>query len=183
MVSLGELEDCSERLRVYDVVQHGWEQEPYGFEANTVHTLTHLVKTLLRKNFDDPEAARTEIAPDSMQYALRLGRWAGIPTVELFGNGSAIDKMYDLASDTPLAREAFEVGTDALNTHIHDMGHNALQAEALASRLVTIFKSSRRLLLCSVVLANQHGFDLITAFGDRLAALRRQFKIPEPNDQ
>jgi hypothetical protein len=81
MITASELESCAEKLRVYDVVQGGWEQEPNGFGANAGHVLTHLTKDLTNRNFSDSGIVRTALAPDSLQYALRLSRWVDNPVI------------------------------------------------------------------------------------------------------
>jgi len=83
MLAGDNLETCAAKLYTYDVAQGAWEQEPNGFKANANHVLTHLAKSLVAKNFGDAHTNKTEIAPDSVQYALRLARWSSVPVQDL----------------------------------------------------------------------------------------------------
>src|SRR5690606_20534211 len=71
--------DLAEELRVYDIDQNGWEHEDKGLEANANHTLKELVRAR-RKDMFEPSVVEGELAPDAVQYALRLVRWANIHT-------------------------------------------------------------------------------------------------------
>jgi hypothetical protein len=70
MLDYETIDRCAAKLWVYDVSDQAWEQEPNGFEVNASHVLTHLSKALWSKDFSDSNVVRTEIAPDSLQYAL-----------------------------------------------------------------------------------------------------------------
>lgn len=78
-----QLADLNERLRVYDVDQHGWEHEGQGLDVNIRHVQHHLTQDLERKNFTDAQTVEVAVAPDCLQYALRIGRWTGATLYEI----------------------------------------------------------------------------------------------------
>lgn len=177
----------AEELRVYDIEQRGWEHETQGFDANASHVLTHLAKGLLIKDFGDPNQVECEIAPDSVQYALRFARWGEFPVATI------TDSPLSFVDEHPPAAPLWERGDEApglrpyisatilLNAYVHDLGHT--EARLLARRDVgeTAVRISRHLLYSAQEQAAAFGFPLSTAFYDRLIELRDRFHIPQPD--
>ena len=188
MINVAELEELAEKLRVYDVVQGAWEQEPNGFEANAGHVLTHLAKDIVGKNFNDPELVRTAIAPDSLQYGLRLARWSGIPvaglvsvTMEEEHTRSGVERSMDYRK-LPWGFASFAGGMQTLAQHLHEVGHKSTRDEAVYHTQASMRSASRLLINSASIQAHQLGFSFTGAFDDRLAFLRNRFGIPEPQD-
>jgi len=176
--------DMRQKLDYYDVVQHGWEQEHNGFEANAKHVLAHLTKDLMSKNYVQEHQVRTEIAPDLLQHGLRLQRWAGIEPgalpVEWRDSRANTDKIKHhlggLSTQVAILLEANAV----LANNMHALDHQKDRPAAEASRYESIGRASGLLICSAEFQAELFNFDLCQAFDDRLAALRKRFKIPQP---
>lgn len=186
MITADELRDASEKLRVYDVEQRAWEQEPNGFVANASHVLTHLTKDLLGKNFDDKDLVRTAIAPDSLQYGLRLARWSGIHVADLVSMTMVEEEIRSQVEESlnysklPWGFASFAGGVRVLSMHLHDLGHIKEKDRALLARQDAMRSASRLLIDSASIQAHQSGFPLSKAFDNRLASLRERFGIPQP---
>lgn len=183
MIRPENLDIISERLKVYDVVQEGWEHEPKGIEVNFQHVLTHLAKDPGLKDFSDPELIRNTIAPDSLQYALRLGRWAGIHSVELSMTETEISIPTSLQKhlgNLPPGVPSYMGATSILAKHLHDIDHKSTQFEAEQGRYDAMRSAARLLLNSAEVQAGHYNFNLVRAFDNRLRNLRERFGIPEP---
>lgn len=183
-ISYESLEQSASKLWVYDVLQQAWEQEPNGFEANAHHVLTHLTRTLWNKDFKDEVTVKTEIAPDSLQFALRLIRWGELPPHRLFAMNDpfgVIERATEQKNlDVPVHQVAFLQGTAILAEHLHALGHSSEREEAIKTRQSSVIGSGAVLMASAQYQAEEFGFDLIEAFDDRLAALRERFNIPDP---
>lgn len=183
MIEAGELERMSQTLWVYDVVQGAWEQEYKGFDANVGHVLFHLAKDLTSKDFRDETVVTTAIAPDSVQYALRLGRWghqkveALLPTVR---TPHAAIRAADITRVEllPQAAHAEAISTIAMNLHGAD--HESTRREAQRQRPAMVRHAAGLLLLSADLQSQDYGFDLAKVFDDRLQSLRNRFGIPQP---
>ena len=179
------MESLAEKLFVFDVVQGAWEHEAKGPGANARHVLTHMTKSLITKDFLNPEVVRDEIAPDSLQYALRFGRWINLGVVEITKLTNKEERArsgaeMNIGYDTPWGFPSFVGATGLLAGHLHDLDHKSTRA---ASRLKTpeMLRSVARLLFNSAsIQAFQFGFELDDAFDARLATLRTRFEIPNP---
>jgi hypothetical protein len=188
MINTASLEVLAERLRVYDVDQAAWEQEPNGFEANASHVLTHLAKDLVGKNFADANLVRTAIAPDSVQYGLRLARWSGIPVADLVrvtgveeDIRNEVEESFDFRK-LPWGFASFAGGMRTLAIHLHDIDHQSERDDAMRYMHTSMRSASRLLINSASIQAHQLDFSLTNAFNDRLAFLRNRFGIPQPQD-
>lgn len=184
MLTTGEITVMDEQLRVYDVDQHGWEQEGMGFDANATHVLLHLIKAKIDKNFADPEVVQTELAPDAIQYGLRLGRWADqTPSQLADAQAEPLQQFHQelVAPHTPtIGRPAMREAIATLARHLHDRGHAKTEAGALTNRPAVARTAAGLLLVCASLQADAFGFSLPDAFDARLAALRKRFGIAPP---
>ncbi len=174
MMTTTDLATLAEKLFSYDVIQNAWEHERRGFEINARHVLTHLAKDLVGKQFTSSYEAQTAIAPDCMQYALRLCRWAHI----------APRLMFDAdCNDASLETEhfvAFAKATGVLAENLHDLDHKTTNNGAILQRTDMVKKTASLLMRCAQLQSKQYGFDLIQAFDQRLACLRERYGIPHP---
>lgn len=185
MISAAELERLSQTLHVYDVDQRAWEQEGNGLEANARHVLTHMAKSLVTKDFSDPDVVRDEIAPDSIQYALRFGRWANIGIADLLKKTNKeeharSDAEESLGRRPPMGFPSFVGATGVLAAHLHDLDHRSTREAALASAHEEIRSAARLLMDSANIQAFQFDFELEEAFDARLVVLRNRFGIPDP---
>src|SRR3989344_8062446 len=181
MMYATELETCAEKLKFYDVNQHGWEQEPNGFKANAEHVLTHLDQDVIRKDFYDPEVVLSAIAPDSLQYSFRLMRWTRQPLHTLEYRDSTnehIKESADRLRIPNLARVARMASAGNLASHLHNLGHNNERQSARATRKESMSRVAAMLITSAELQAEQYDFDPIEAFNTRLSFLRQRYGIP-----
>jgi len=188
MITNVNLEVLAEKLHTYDVDQEAWEQEANGFEANAGHVLTHLAKDLVGKNFDDEELVRTAIAPDSVQYGLRLARWSGIGIADVVTMGEAeedirseVEASFDFKK-LPWGFASFAGGMRTLAVHLHDAEHKSTREATLRGRQASMRSASRLLINSASIQSYQLNFSLPEAFDNRLAFLRNRFGIPQPQN-
>jgi hypothetical protein len=185
MLAKYELESLSDKMHVYDVDQGGWEQEANSIQANARHVLFHLTKDLVYKDFLDPVIVQTAIAPDSVQYALRLGRWVGLNPERLHVSRSEIliAEELDPGSDqSPLHLTAFKEAVGILAGNLHDLDHKKTQADALRHQPDLFRQAGRMLIYSASIQSAEYDFNLVETFDDRLSGLRRRFNIPEPSE-
>jgi len=180
----GQLSKMTMELWLYDDVQHGWEQNPNGFEANAKHTLFHLTKNLV-KDFADEQTLAEEIAPDSAMYALRLTRWNAIQPFVLATELSIEDTHVSVAetvaqrfSGIPLHQASYIAATSAVARHVHGYDHRDEYEETVAAQPELAKEAGGLLLYSAQLQAQQVGFDLEEAVYGRLSALRELFGIP-----
>jgi hypothetical protein len=173
------------QLQVYDVDQQGWEQEGRGFDANATHVLLHLIKAEADKSFADAEVVQTELAPDAAQYALRLGRWAGLRPTQLHGAQAELLPRFQQELLVPhtlmVGRAALREAVTVMARNLHDRGHAKTEAAALADQPASAQTAAGLLLVCANLQADVFGFSLPAAFTARLAGLRERFGIPQPD--
>ncbi|MEK7603129.1 MAG: hypothetical protein AAB459_02720 [Patescibacteria group bacterium] len=181
------LEACAEKLRVYDVDQKGWEQEPNGFVANARHVLAHLVKDLATKDFTDEVLVRTAIAPDSVQYSLRLLRWGRVDVKRLanIANGPLLADSYITARHVNTSKKMIPFNrvlraTGYLAQNLHDLDHEQEKGVAEEQRQDAVLRAAGLLAISALSQAGAFNFDLVEAFDTRLASLRERFGIPDP---
>lgn len=184
MISPANLETLAEKLRVYDVTQGAWEHEPNSFEANARHVLTHLSKDLVGKDFSDIDLVRGAIAPDSVQYALRLSRWASVDTSEIANITQKEEDLRDIAQDglvdLPWGFASFAGAVGVLAQNLHDFDHANTKEKAIIDTFNSMRSASRLLINSASIQSYQYGFPIIEAFDARLTTLRNRFDIPEP---
>lgn len=186
MIHGTHLNEMSKELFVYDVVQHGWEQEPNGYEANAKHVLSHLAKNLF-KDFNSRKVVAGEIAPDSVMYALRLARWNRVEPVigvdQLIVDKSHADAAEEAATDflgIPLHQVSYMAATAALARHVHGYDHARDRESAIRVQPQFVQEVGGLLLYSANLQAGQMHFDLSQTFVNRLGHLRNIFGIPEP---
>ena len=201
-VELSSLESMAEALRVYDVDQNGWEGDPEGLnprtvEANLTHVGFHLADVIERKNFQDDDTARTEIAPDAMQYGLRIARWGDIALKNIlptaYGNGAKLTARTlnlptymerrwapPIFSKQSIVFASFVRASGILARQLHEEDHLGSQQEALSERSDSLRQASALLVQSAFQQSIYKPFDLEEAFDKRLTQLRKRFDIPEP---
>lgn len=181
-LSYKEAANLTSKLIDYDVRDSGWEHESRGFEFNANHVLKHLVRDTMRKDFFDEKVVKSEIVPDSLQYAFRLARWAGLRREYMLPNQSSVlqteafDRLQRISSPRI---GAYQHAQSKLADHLHDLDHVSLREVALEERFSAISTVGRLLVHSAQLSANEFGFDLPQAFDDRLTQLRERFNIPE----
>lgn len=185
MIVIEELEVAAEKLKVYDVDQAAWEQEPNGFKANVTHALCHLAKDITGKNFEDCETIQSAIAPDSLQYALRFARWTGQTSRVVLPTRDQVNIVNLLARNNgfgamPLPQVAFVEAAATIARNLHDQDHATTKTEADYDILHSARRAGRLLVYGACLQADEHGFDLPEAFDERLTNLRTRFGISEP---
>ena len=184
MISAANLEFLDQKLRVYDVDQGAWEQEPNGFAANARHVLTHLTKDMVGKDFSDVDLVRESIAPDSVQYALRLSRWSLVKGAYLAEVTDTEESVRSIAEkgleNLPWGFASFAGAVCLLAQNLHDMDHKKTRDRASKDTHDTMRSVSRLLIDSASIQSNQYGFSLVKAFDARLSVLRNRFNIPEP---
>lgn len=183
MIDLERLGGAAEKLRVYDVIQGGWEHDPDPYLVNASHILLHLSKGMTAKSFADPDTSANSIAPDHMQHALRLGRWIDCPVDDLIPTNEQKHVTEELAQSfgsMPMHQVAAIEASATLASNLHDLDHDSSQMKGEGSVPLTAMRASRFLLYSVELQAEEHDFDMFEAFDARLANLRERFDIPEP---
>ncbi len=175
MLEMPQLKSMYEKLQVYDVDQRGWAHEHNGVGFNLKHVVLHIVDVLDRKDFSDSKAVESNIAPDSLQYALRLARWGGLATRMIPGsvseeeattgpNYKAMEPDY-----AALLKANGEVGRLA-----HDFDHADREVKLTPDVSARFYRPAGFLIYSAEHQANSYGFDLEAAFDERLANLRER---------
>lgn len=181
------LEAAAEKLRVYDVDQGAWELEADGYRANAGHVLTHLSKDMAVKHFSNKRTVQEEIAPDSLQYALRLARWTEKEAGALMPTQTDIESLDREARlgnfrKLPLRQVAFLNAIAVLGISLHDEDHASSREKAAKDRDRSAAEAGRLLVYGAMLQAEEFEFDLFETFDNRLITLRERFGIPEPKD-
>lgn len=176
-----DLEAMSTDLKIYDVDQGGWEHEGKGFDFNVDHTLSELVR-MRSKDFYDPVVVKSEIAPDAVQYALRLARWTGydldfvLPGARISPVGSSIDEAIAVHAAKmriiSLRTAAYSASEVQLAGFTHSLDHESERQVALANKFDTLPRVSQALLRFALDSGEEYGFRVQVSFFDRLIALR-----------
>lgn len=198
MIEVSDLERMAEKLRVYDVVQDGWEHDPDGsnplsVEANLKHVGEHLAGVLAVKDFSDEQVVREEIVPDFMQYGLRVARWGGLALDGLIRGGNKyipearrINGRLNIqhVGTLPVTSLIYANGI-LLGVQMHDEDHDGKHAEAVALRSSRVKDVSSILIRTALYEeAWRSGeIDIEQAFDDRLATLRERSNIPQPESE
>ena len=181
-----QMTTLSYELWLYDNAQHGWEQEPNGFEANAKHTLVHLSKNLV-KDFSDETILAKEIAPDSVFYALRLARWNSVLPLVTAGQLEVEDTHLATTQATAerlpglsLHQAGYIAATAALARHVHGYDHAKDLENTVAAQPPAVREVGGLLLYSAQLQAEQADFDLESACNNRLVRLRNLFGIAYP---
>lgn len=195
MIEVNTLEQMADNLRLYDVVDGGWEGDPEGADPKTIednlkHVGEHLAGVIAFKNFFNPVTVRQEIAPDLMQYGLRIARWGNLPLESLIpeSNTHYSDAMgmqdrihLHTMGTAPVASVILANGV-LLGQQMHDEDHKDKKVEAVRRREESLPYAAALLIQASVIQANNgpdnDRFDLKMAFADRIAHLRVRFDVP-----
>lgn len=183
MIYAEQLENMAGKLKVYDVDQKGWEHEGQGLKINTRHVYIHIANSLANKNFNDHNVVQTEIAPDSVQYALRIGRWTKtknfktmLPRTDLLFKSNTRAALESISPGEAAFKEA--VGT--LGKTFHDLEHESSREEASQYLIRSARHAASFLIISAGLQAEEHGFDIEEVMENRLTVLRERFDIPEP---
>jgi hypothetical protein len=186
MIEADRLKLAAEKLRVYDVEQGAWEHEQGGFAANATHVLYHVVKDFPGKNLSEDRVVETEVAPDCVQYALRLMRWTGqeasavLPTDDQ-GNTTRVLASEKRFASVPLHQLAFMEAGATIARQLHNYDHERTKALATTNEIHAARRAGRLLMYAADLQAEGFDFDLFEAFDTRLANLRQRFGIAEPS--
>ena len=198
MIELEKLDQMQTELYRYDVIDGGWEGDPAGqnlsqsINANLTHVGFHLSDVIDRKDFSKPETIEDEIAPDSMQYALRFARWCGvglneiIPRPEPYGNFDVAQVMQIIEAPRNPGRIAFNSFIRAngiLARQLHAEDHVRTVEQAELDRAKNIRDVSALLVQSACVQAEWLGLDLQYAFQARIDFLRDRFNVPDSRVQ
>lgn len=189
-LSYGQLDQLADDLAYYDIDQMGWEQGPNGMRANAEHVQYHLAKDVTVKDFADRETVRTAIAPDALQYGLRLVRWSGFShwpgdkraergIQSEFIRSHYVNARQRLSLPTGML-EWMEAGAILANNS-HSFGHASEREQAEKDLPKEMVAAAGMLLLCADNMAEEHHVDLEKAFHERLFDLRNRFGIPQPS--
>lgn len=176
-------ERLTEELRVYDVDQGGWEHENEGLVFNSMHVLKELVRAR-RKDVLDPLIVEGDLAPDSVQYALRFGRWADIDIGQMLPTTDTdmeADSHSGLNKYHKTRLGGWALAEIKLADFTHMLDHASERDKAISTAPNSLAKVSRFLLYFAESSADEFDFDLADAFRNRLTGLRERFEIPEPD--
>lgn len=177
MISAEQLEAMGQRLADYDVRDGGWVHEGMGLTTNLSHVYMHLSGVIIRKNFGDAEVIRNEVTPDSLQYALRFGRWTNRDIGELMMPDEFSDAPTDIEAVPETRRDYLAVKSAAQK--LYPIAHDAQHGEQAPQWLLTTAASfaAGRLLESVLDQADMFGFDIEESFDHRLAQLREDFGV------
>ncbi len=194
MVEISNLEDMAEKLRVYDVVQDGWEGDPEGsnpkpVEDNLAHVGKHLAGVLAFKDFTNSDVVQNEIAPDFIQYGLRIVRWGSVALNDIAELPNTYIKQAREVSfrigETWIQRPVLSLilaNGILLGRQMHDEDHETVRQEALSLRSERL-KDVAKILVKEAYFQSADGnFSLEESFEDRLTTLRQRFGIPNPEE-
>jgi hypothetical protein len=185
-LTVQQLEAMGQQLKVYDVDQGGWEHEIMDYEFNANHVLKHLVRDHNRKDFFDEGTVVDEIAPDSVQYALRLSRWVQFDHSQLSPNTYIFHDVARFSGHNRYSSNrmgAHYLAESDLADFLHELDHKDKREEAHSFRVDTLSRIGKLLIHSAELAAVEFGFDLVDSFGRRLSNLRQRFGIPEPVKQ
>lgn len=200
-LSLSSLESMAKALYVYDVDQNGWEGDPEGAspktaDSNLVHVSLHLADVIERKDFNNVSAAATELAPDAIQYGLRIVRWGGLTLDSVLPAAQDVEEAKIPSARLQLTNNAeaeagslnfafsgFVRASGILARQLHDEDHQSSSQEAIANRKQSLRQVSTLLILSSLALTDYNSDNLRVAFDNRLTQLRQRIHIPEPSNE
>lgn len=182
-ISDSELTASAARLKIFDVDQNAWEQEPNGLEANVRHVHYHLSRDLSRKDFTNAGQVTSEIAPDALAYGLRVMRWAGAREIELQPGDAQINQVSSYSEylvSMPNHFIAWFIASSQIADALHGIDHLG-EAEVAREDLPTrTLRAAEMLIHCANLQAEQYEFDLSDALTRRLNELRVRFGIQLP---
>lgn len=174
--------EMSEQLKVYDIDQQGWEHSDKGRDFNVTHVLKELVRAR-RKDFTNKEVIKNELAPDAIQYGLRMSRWGVfpidfiLPTIDLEIETDAYCNRNNIKKPEIGAWALAEI---TLAEFSHNLDHASKEIYKDNSDEQSIIRASRLLLYFAEYSADEYNFDLQESFTNRLTNLRQRFNIPQP---
>ena len=174
--------NMADELRIYDVLQGGWEHEGKGIEFNATHVLKEIVRAR-RKNFFEPYVVENDLAPDAVQYALRFSRWANLsvgsilPTLE---NDIKADSHSHTYNHEGKRIGGWSLAEIALADFTHSLDHTSERQGALNNMRSDLAEVSQFLVYFAELSASEIDFSLQDAFTNRLNDLRERFDIPQP---
>lgn len=181
-LSAGMIDELSAELRVYDVDQGGWEHEPKGLKFNAEHVLKEVVRAR-RKDMLDPAVVVSELAPDAVQYALRLGRWAGVAADDMLPGIHTRTAAAEHGSKYKVPQvylSSWALAEITLADFTHSLDHKSERARARKAAARDLGRCAGHMLHFVEVAAVTHSFSVQDSFRSRLASLRERFGIPQP---
>ncbi len=183
MISASQSETMVRSLRMYDVVDGGWVHESKGLDFNLRHVSIELADMSDRKDFTDPDQVQREIAPDLVQYGLRIARWAAVhPDSLVISDGEEADEHVRKQSRKYTGSDAFEdffavsAAMGILARDRHPVDHGDKVAGSLDRD--NLGRAAHMLLWAANNQATCGDFDIVEALDERLAGLRVRFDVP-----
>lgn len=190
MIYTPQFESLAEELRIYDVVDGGWERDPeaaknpLSVNRNLTHVVFHLSDVIERKNFWDEGTVESEIAPDSLQYAMRFVRWGGLALRETFPDAKLENEIIQKSDLLGIGESLMAVmmANAELARNRHDADHKGSKNIAKDNMQSTMKRAASLLIFSSVEQAETYEFNLEDAFTTRLQNLRERFNIPRSKE-
>ncbi len=178
LMSADALDEMAGNLYVYDVIEGGWKHEDDGFELNAHRVLSSIVKGMFHRDFTSTWEVPKFIAPDTVRYGLRLGRWTQQSPNDLVPASREeviATRLANRVGETPVSQAAVWEATEKLAGNLDDLSHASTREAAIDKRVPVIQDVVRLLLVSANLQAESLGFDLVEAFDARLETLNRQF--------
>lgn len=188
MIEVESLERMADKLYEYDVTLDGWEGDPEGsnpmpIEHNLKHVGEHLAGVLAFKDFTDPEVISKEIAPDYMQYGLRIARWGRVALSNVLlgdqyiADATKVSLQLDIPSRFTLPATSLIFANGILmGQQMHDEEHHSSHADATSMRKHRLQTVSSTLI--NIASSSDYwpgaDFDIEQAFDDRLTVLQKR---------
>jgi hypothetical protein len=175
------LKNMAHELYLYDVVDGGWVHEDKNFDFNVRHVCGHMNDVLGRKDFIDSSVVESEIATDSVAYALRLARWAEVDLEALIPSSKTERTIENRAQKLGvhlLDYVGIQLAVSELSSNRHDVDHDDETADTQFARAEAVAEAGK-FLLCSVIDQEEnHAFRMTgTLFVTRLNSLRERFSL------
>ncbi len=190
MLTIESLQTMRDKLDVYDVDQHGWEQETNGFIPNILSTISYLDDTTWFKDLTVKNVISEEVAPDMLQFALRLSRWADFAVSGLVPRGTETDAYIDrFAGNYPKTVTnrkdiiAINGARALLSTElIDDTQRQAVNKEttSVIKKRIVSKHAGRLLVFAAQFQADHEDANLVDLFDSRLAMQREINGIINP---
>lgn len=181
MVDTDQLREMRDALWVYDVVQEGWEHEDKGLDINMRHVGLHLSDVIDRKDFMNEGVIANEIAPDSLQYALRLSRWGNLAIAAIAPDDDIRREVEERGCTIGTSLDDFISITRAnavIARNRHDVDHASTKEKGLNGERSAMQYAAKLLVHSANLQADFFEFDIMESFTMRLASLRERFNIP-----
>ncbi len=181
-----DFEPLAQELYQYDVLDGGWEGDPaarhnpQSVERNVGHVLLQLVDSVERKAFWQPDLAENEIAPDSLQYALRFVRWGILDLDTIRRTNGTVDETFATSVRTGIKDQSLAAVVSAMGVigrNRHNADHASSREKAIHNIPETLTIAARLLVYSAQLQEEKFEFDLPGAFHKRLAGLRKRYNI------